>query len=452
MTTTADVTASQREIYSVSRLNSAVHAVLAQHFPLVWVEGELTNFSRPSSGHWYFTLKDSQAQVRCAMFKGLNRFVDFKPEAGMQVLVRARLSLYEPRGDYQLVIESMEAAGSGALQRAFEELKNRLQKEGLFAATHKHALPSLPKAIGVITSPSGAAIRDICQVLRRRFPAVPVIVYPCTVQGNGAAKEICAALETAQRHGVCDVLILARGGGSLEDLWPFNEEIVARTLFRCRVPVVTGIGHEVDFTIADFVADQRAPTPSAAAELVVPDQAQWLANLEQKLQRLERILSHQVKSRRLRLAATRKALIHPRSRLLQQSQRLDELEQRRLQAWANLARNRRHRIDSLQRQLWMQSPAHTLDYLGKDLQRLHTRLHRSVNRALESHQQHLLKTSQALHTVSPLATLDRGYAIVIRAEDKKVLRQADDITVGHNVEARLARGRLVCTVAEKYDE
>jgi len=310
----------------------------------------------------------------------------------------------------------------------------------------------MPKAIGVVTSPSGAAIRDICHVLSRRFPAIPVIIYPTAVQGKDAALEICAAMTKAQRHGKCDVIILARGGGSLEDLWSFNEEIVARHIYDCTLPVVTGIGHEIDFTIADFVADQRAPTPSAAAELVVPDQSQWLDDFNQKLQRLKNLALSAIKNRGNHLMATRKALLHPRNRLLQQSQRLDELEQRRDQAWNNLLRQRSDRLRNLQTQLSMQSPQIKLGYLTKDLLSLRKRLHLSVTHYLEHQKRNLLKSSQSLHTVSPLATLDRGYAIVSRKEDQKVLRRADDIEIGQHIEARLSAGRLVCAVLESYDE
>src|SRR5690625_2927780 len=257
-----------RDVLSVSQLNRRSKQILETHLPLVWVEGEVSNLSRPSSGHWYFTLKDDQAQVRCAMFRNRNQLVRFNPAQGQQLLLRARVSLYEGRGDYQLIVEHMEEAGFGALQRAFEELKTRLSQEGLFASERKRPLPTLPKHIGVITSPTGAAIRDILSVLKRRFPAVPVTVLPVPVQGKEAAPAIVSALDLANRSELFDVLILARGGGSLEDLWPFNEEAVARAIYASRTPVVSAVGHEVDFSIADFVADVRAPTPSAAAELV----------------------------------------------------------------------------------------------------------------------------------------------------------------------------------------
>ena len=262
------------DVYSVTRLNREVRAVLEGSFPTIWVQGEISNLAQPASGHMYFSLKDEFSQVRCAMFQNRNRLLQFRPENGNHVLLRAAISLYETRGEYQLIVEQMEPAGEGALQRAFEELKQRLFKEGLFAEEHKKPVPYMAARIGIITSPTGAAIRDILTVSRRRFPLADIIIYPVAVQGEGAAEQIISMLQTAQRRHECEVLILARGGGSLEDLWAFNNEKLARVIFKCTLPVVTGIGHEIDFTIADFVADKRAPTPSAAAEIVSPDQRQ----------------------------------------------------------------------------------------------------------------------------------------------------------------------------------
>ena len=304
----------QREVFSVARLNREARAILEGHFPLIWVEGELSNLARPSSGHLYFSLKDEQAQVRCAMFKPRNQLLGFKPDNGMQVLARARVSLYEGRGEFQLIIEHMEEAGDGALRRAFEQLKSKLAAEGLFDAAHKKPLPVLPRRIGVVTSPTGAAIRDILSVLKRRFPAIPVLVYPVPVQGQGAAEKIAGAIRLAAQHGECDVLIISRGGGSLEDLWAFNEEVVARAIYDCALPVVSGVGHEIDFTIADFVADHRAATPSAAAEMVSPDQADWLQQLRGFELRLTQLL-------RAMLGRNRQQLVWLEQRLQQQEPR-----------------------------------------------------------------------------------------------------------------------------------
>jgi exodeoxyribonuclease VII large subunit len=266
----------ERDVYSVSRLNREARVLLERGFGTLWLEAEISNFSRPSSGHWYFCLKDAAAQVRCAMFRQRNMLCAFTARDGQKVLVRARIGLYEPRGEFQLIVDHLEDAGLGALQRQFEELRARLAAEGLFATARKRPLPTLPKRIGVITSPTGAAVRDILHVLARRFPAVAVLIYPVAVQGAQAPAELVAALKTAAARQECDVLILARGGGSLEDLWAFNDEKLARAIVASPIPVISGVGHEVDFTIADFAADVRAPTPSAAAELVVPDAEEWL--------------------------------------------------------------------------------------------------------------------------------------------------------------------------------
>ena len=266
-----------REVYTVSSLNREARRVIEDRLGVVWVEGEISGLARPSSGHLYWRMKDESAQIRCAMFRQRNRMLNFRPDDGQHVLARGRVSIYEPRGEYQLVVEYLEEVGEGLLRRRFEELKRKLAAEGLFDAQRKLEKPELPRRIGVVTSPSGAAVRDIVTVLARRFPAIPVLIYPTAVQGAGAAAEIASALELADRRSECDLLILARGGGSLEDLWSFNEEVVARAMAAVSIPIISGVGHEIDFTIADFVADIRAPTPSGAAELAVPDQTQWLA-------------------------------------------------------------------------------------------------------------------------------------------------------------------------------
>lgn len=436
-----------RDIYSVCRLNAEARALLEGAFPLIWVQGELSNVSRPSSGHLYFTLKDASAQVRCAMFRGNNRFLKFRPEDGAQVVIRANLSLYEARGDYQLIVQSMEEAGDGALQRAFEVLKQKLAVEGLFDAAHKAELPTLPKRIGVITSPTGAAIRDILSVLQRRFPAIPVLIYPVSVQGAGAGKEIAATIRRADQRRDCDVLIVARGGGSLEDLWAFNEEIVARAIYECGIPIVSGVGHEVDFTIADFVADQRAPTPSVAAEMVSPDQNEWLnqlraldSELYKRLRRKQERLGE-----RLNWLSKRLQQQHPGQRLRQRAQRLDELEQRLRLALRAGQRHRRAQLATLMARLQQHHPAPRLQHL-RDLEAaLARRLHTATRTHLQRLRQKLTGAMRALDTVSPLATLDRGYAIVTTA-DGQVLRDAQRTQPGDQVTARLAQGRLRCTV------
>src|SRR5579864_449984 len=311
-----------REVYSVSRLNREVRGLLERGLGVVWIEGELSNFSQPASGHWYFSLKDRDAQLRCAMFRMKNVLVGFTPRAGSQVLLRGRISVYEARGEYQLIVEHLEEAGVGALKREFERLKTRLAAEGLFAPERKRALPRFPRRIGVITSPSGAALHDILKILARRFPPAAVLIYPAPVQGAAAVPALVAALATAGARAECDVLILARGGGSLEDLWAFNDERVARAIHACALPVVTGVGHEIDFTIADFVADARAPTPSAAAELVVPDRSAWLQSIARTAQRLDVCMRRELRALAARLAHARHRLgqAHPGARLGSQAQ------------------------------------------------------------------------------------------------------------------------------------
>jgi len=393
----------ERQVFSVSGLNRAARVVLESGLGVVWVEGELSNLARPSSGHWYFSLKDRDAQIRCAMFRAKNLLARFQPAEGQQVLARGRISLYEPRGDYQLIVEYLEEAGLGALQRAFDELKQKLAAEGLFAVERKRALPTAPMRIGVITSPTGAAIRDILHVLQKRFPAAGVIVYPVPVQGAAAAPAIVEALQLANARAECQVLIVARGGGSLEDLWAFNDERVARAIAASTLPVVAGIGHEVDFTIADFVADLRAPTPSAAAQAVVPDHNVWRASVIQLAQRVAAAMRRQLgdDARQLQLLEARLRRVHPGARLQQHGQRLDELEQRLLRAWQRRLREAGARLES---------------------------------------------AARALHGLSPLATLGRGFAIATRNADGAVLTQTAQAPAGTAIEVRLAQGKLKATV------
>jgi len=441
-----------RSVWTVSRLNREVRALLEGHFPLVWVEGELSNLARPASGHLYFSLKDEQAQVRCAMFRMRNMHLDFTPENGMQVLVRARIGLYEPRGEFQLRVEHMEPAGDGALRRAFDALKLRLEREGLFEAAAKRPLPAHPRAIGVVTSPSGAAIRDILTTLRRRFPALPVIVYPVPVQGAGAAEKIAAMLERAGRRGECDVLLLARGGGSLEDLWSFNEEVVARAIRACALPVVSGIGHEVDFTIADFAADQRAPTPTAAAELVSPDQGEWLSTLSRHEARLRWLMESRLTRAEERLAWLGKRLRHPGRRLQDIAQRLDELEGRLGRAQQALLREGRARLRALAAELAQHNPARRLELLESRRRDLARRLQGAWRQGETTRQQRLGSAARALEAVSPLATLARGYAIVQTLPERRVVHSASEVRTGERVEARLGTGRLICNIDEVHDD
>ena len=437
------------DIYSVSRLNREVRRLLEQGFSRIWLEGELSNVARPSSGHLYFSLKDAGAQIKGAMFRNRNRALPFTPEDGMQVLVRGKLSLYEPRGDYQLIVDHMEEAGDGLLQRAFEALKQKLSAEGLFDEAHKQPLPALPQRIGVITSPSGAAIRDVLTVLGRRFPAIPVRVYPVPVQGKEAAGEIASSLELAARRRDCDVLILTRGGGSLEDLWPFNEEIVARAMHACDIPIISAVGHEIDFTIADFVADQRAATPSAAAELASPDQQEWLLHLGHLVTRLQSRFRETLAGRRQAVTWLAKHLqqLHPGQTLRQQAQRLDELERRSLVSLQATLGNRHAALAALHGRLQLHSPAGRLGELQLRWRGVAQRLGSAMQATIASRRQALAVNSRALNSISPLATLERGYAIVSRP-DGDIVRHAVDVKAGDQVNARLGKGQLLCTVEE----
>ena len=389
----------ERKIFKVSQINAAARAILEANFDHVWIEGEISNLAEPSSGHIYFSLKDESAQVRAAMFRSRKLALKFQPKDGVHVIVSAQISLYEPRGDYQLIIEHMEPAGVGVLHAKFLQLKAKLEAEKLFDVKYKKPLPKLPRCIGVITSPTGAAIRDILSVLKRRFAGVTVIIYPTQVQGSEAAAQIVLALQTANMRHESDVLILARGGGSLEDLWSFNEEVVARAIFASSIPVVSAVGHETDFTIADFVADMRAPTPSAAAELAVPDAVEWLAALVNFKQRLINLIQYKLQQTKLLLESLKNRLRPPQYYLSQQAQRLDEVERR---------------------------------------------LHMAMQHQLTYWQHRLVKASAALNLVSPLATLVRGYAIV--SKDSRVVQTTKDVIVGDAIQTKLADGTLCCLV------
>jgi len=443
-----------RFVYTVSALNRETRFVLGEHFGSVWVEGEISNLASPSSGHIYFTLKDAEAQVRCAMFRGNTRLLGFRPENGGHVLVKAQVSLYEPRGDYQLVVEYMEEAGDGALRRAFEALKQHLAAEGLFDRAHKKAIPILPGCIGVITSPTGAAIRDILSVLKRRFPALPVVIFPVKVQGSEAKHEIARAIALADRLKLCDVLILARGGGSFEDLWAFNEEIVARAIYACDTPIIAGIGHEVDVTIADLAADLRAPTPSAAAEAASPEQTEWLVRfngIETRLRHHARTILSQ-RTHALSFLSKRLQQAHPRKRLQAHAQRLDELELRLQRAVRSALSHRQARLHTLAAKVLRHHPRQRLLLLEARQDQLNHRLGASIKRLLEQQQQHAAALSQKLHAVSPLATLARGYAIAIRQRDGTILRSYREVQKDEPIETRLAEGLLVSRVEETRAE
>ncbi|MFN5744971.1 MAG: exodeoxyribonuclease VII large subunit [Methylococcaceae bacterium] len=439
------ITASnERVIYSVSRLNRVCRFLLNDTFSTLWIEGELSNFSAPSSGHLYFTLKDAEAQVRCAMFRPQTRSLGFRPQNGDHVLARAQVSLYEPRGDFQLIVETLEAAGDGVLALAFERLKQKLEAEGLFSATHKQPIPAFPACIGVITSPTGAAIRDILSVLARRFPRIEVILFPVKVQGAEAAAEIVRAFRLADQMQCCDVLIVGRGGGAGEDLWCFNDEAVARAIHACRTPVVSAVGHETDFTISDFVADLRAPTPSAAAEAISPNRVEWLGRLDRLSGRLRQSLLNHTRqlARRIEFLEIRLRQLHPAQRLMTQSQRLDELEQRLVRAIRHPLTLKQTRLQTQKARLQRQHPDHTLTAKAKIRDQLEQRLRTAMQRRLDGCQQALGLTSQSLNTVSPLATLTRGYSITTLTESGALILRCSDAAPGSSISTRVNDGTL----------
>lgn len=440
-----------RDIYSVSRLNREVRLLLEGGFPPLWIEGEISNLARPASGHMYFGLKDAQAQIRCALFRGQARLLAAEPRDGMQVLVRARVSLYEGRGEFQLIVDHLEEAGEGALRRAFEALKARLATEGLFDAARKRPLPRLPRRIGLITSPTGAVLHDVLTTLARRFPAIPIVLYPVPVQGDGAAERIAAMIRIAGERRDCDVLILARGGGSLEDLWAFNEETVARAVVACPIPVVSGVGHETDFTIADLAADMRAPTPTAAAELVSPDQAEWTLRFNALGARFARLMRTELARRAQHLDWLAARLVHPRHRLTLLGQRLDALVARLAHAGHRHATRRRTLLLRLSARLLHCAPLARVRASQMQCRHLYTRIERECERRLDRQRDRLKQVSQSLDALSPLRTLARGYAVALDPRTGAVLRDAASVQPGDAVDVRLARGRLHCAVTDRDD-
>lgn len=437
------------DIYTVSRLNSEVRLTLELQFQQLWLVGEVSNFVAAASGHWYFSLKDQAAQVKVAMFKQANRYATVRPQNGQQVLIRARISVYEPRGEYQLLAEFIEPAGAGLLKQQFEQLKAKLAAEGLFAPERKRPLPINPRRVGVITSPTGAAVRDIITVLARRAPGIELIIYPCQVQGETAAAQLRNMLSTAIRRNEVDVLIIGRGGGSIEDLWCFNDEALARAVADCPIPIVSAVGHEIDFALTDFVADIRAATPSAAAELVSPDQSQYLTALTQLQQRLSRAVRRQLAQQQPRLMQLQQRLqqLHPQRRLEQQQQRLDELQlrlQRRMQQHLQTAR-RQHSY--LQQSLQHLSPAKAIKQQQLQLQQLAKRLQQAQQQQLKYSSQQLARLSAQLHTVSPLATLARGYSISFDSQ-QQALTSSAQLKVGDAISTRLAQGSFSAVVTQ----
>lgn len=437
-----------REVLTVSQLNQRARHLLEDVFPQVWVEGEISNLARPASGHLYFTLKDSQAQVRCALFRQNALKVRQALRDGLAVKVRGKVSLFEGRGDYQMIADAVEPAGDGALRLAFEALKEKLAGEGLFATERKRPLPAHPQRVGIVTSPTGAVIRDIISVFRRRAPQVSLTLVPTAVQGREATAQIVRALALADAQGF-DALILARGGGSLEDLWCFNEEAVARAVAACKTPIVSAVGHETDVSISDFVADVRAPTPSAAAELLAPDSSglrQRLEGLERRLLlRMRQLIAHQ----HLRLDGLTRRLRHPGERLRQQAQRLDDLEMRLQRALDRQVSQRRERLARLETRLAAQHPGRALGLLRQRLDALAARLPRAMRETLGTRRLELQSQVQTLHAFSPLATLGRGYSILLD-ERGQAIRSASQTQPGRRLKARLGEGELEVRVEDNH--
>ncbi|MDH3343078.1 MAG: exodeoxyribonuclease VII large subunit [Gammaproteobacteria bacterium] len=442
-----------RTIYSVTELNRSAASVLEQNFSWIWVEGEISNLAQPASGHIYFSLKDSGAQVRCAMFKSRRQTLNFSPDNGQQVQIRGKVSLYQPRGDYQMIVDRMEEAGDGALQRKFEQLKAELASEGLFDEDHKQAIPELPECIGVITSNSGAAIHDVLSVIERRFPSIPVRLYSVPVQGDAAAPAICRALELAEEQAECDVLLLVRGGGSLEDLWAFNEESVARAIYDCPIPVVSGIGHEVDVTIADFVADIRAATPTAAAETVTPDQDTWLQSMEWYQYRLHQLMSEKIQRRHETLGWLNKRLSqqHPVAVVQRLSQRLDDIEQRLHYAWRYRLQQQQNRFQQLRAKLLTSSPTQLLNRYQYRLQILGQALQHNIGQTLDRQKARLQNNVRTLNAVSPLNTLERGYSITSDSSGRTI-SNGDEVAIGDKIQSRLHKGLIISQVRKILDK
>ena len=434
-------------IYSVSQLNQSVRLMLENQLGAVWLTGEISNFSQPVSGHWYLSLKDENAQVRCAMFRMKNLRVSFRPTNGMQVLVRANVSLYEPRGDYQLIIESMHLAGEGLLMQQFEALKLKLAAEGLFAQHLKKNLPHFSKAVGIITSKTGAALQDILHILQRRDPSLKIIIYPTAVQGKDAATDIAQMIELANQRQEVDVLIVGRGGGSLEDLWCFNEEIVARAIFHSHLPVISAVGHETDVTIADFVADLRAPTPSAAAELVSRNQTELLQQLQYRRQRLEIALDRLFaeKQQKLRHLSLRLHNQHPQAQLRIQQQLITQLSHRLQQSLRHRWQKKAENLTALSIRLYKNPLPLRIQQYEQQLEQLKVRLNSHMNLTLSLQQKQLAHLCGKLDSLSPLKVLARGYSIT-QNQQNFTIRSMKDVNVGEQIKTRLTDGNIISQV------
>jgi exodeoxyribonuclease VII large subunit len=435
-----------RAVLSVAELNLQVRQQIERSFPLLWVGGEISNFVRATSEHWYFTLKDAKAQVRCAMFRNRNQSAEWIPSNGDAVEVNALVTLYEARGDYQLIVETIRRAGLGALYEKFVKLKAKLEAEGLFDPSRKKPLPAFPKQIGIITSPAAAALRDVLTTLKRRAPNIPIVLYPTTVQGNGSVAEIVQAISSAGARAECDVLILCRGGGSIEDLWSFNEEIVARAIVACPIPIIAGVGHETDFTIADFVADERAPTPTAAAQRVIPDRDDLLVAIAeiQRRSSISMLRALQIRAQRLDQVAQR--LVHPGARLRQQQQQLEQLG-------ARLRITQAHRMELLKRQFQHLEQRHSARKstwlpLQDRVSRTGARMTQALRQTLIQCGTDLRRLADNLHHLNPTRVMERGYSVV-RNGAGTIVKSTEQIAVGEELMLSFARGEALAAVKKK---
>ena len=444
-------TAGTTRIISVSELNRKAKSILEDGIPKLWIEGEISNLARPASGHIYFSLKDQAAQIRCAWFKQRQNQITSNILNGTKMLALGKISLYEPRGEYQFIIEKLELAGEGDLKRKYEELKAKLSKEGFFSSETKLALPKLPNKIGIITSPSGAAIRDVLSILKRRFPMIPITIFPTAVQGDKAASQISSAIKLANNRADCDLLILTRGGGSLEDLWSFNEEIVARAIFKSQIPIISAVGHETDVTIADFVADFRAPTPSGAAEIAVPHQLEWIKMLANQEERLCSLITGTINNSYQTLDWTHKRLSQssPQMSVKRQIDRSINLKKALIGSMKQKLIILNHRLDQHAFKYIQNSPKHIIQQQFLRLERISQRMINRNNELLASNQNRLQLIAKTLHNVSPLGTLDRGYSIVSEMKTKKIITNANQVKLKSKLEIMLAKGKIIASIDSK---
>lgn len=444
--------AEDRTPLSISQLNNMVKELLENNLPPLWIEGEISNFAKPASGHMYFSLKDSNCQVRSVMFRNRNMLLDFKPENGSQVLAKVRIGFYEARGEFQLLVDRLEEVGDGQLQQQFERLKKKLAAEGLFDEDSKLELPELPQRIGVITSPTGAAIRDVLSVLERRFPSIPVSIYSVPVQGKDAAAKIAQMIHKASAQQHCDVLLLVRGGGSLEDLWSFNEEVVARAIVDCKIPIVSGVGHEVDISIADFAADMRAATPSAAAELVAPDQYSYLQSFDYYADRLLQLTQQHIKQQKQQLHWLKQRLRqqHPQSQLHQLENKRHDLSKRLLHLWKNQISSKKSALKLQLSHLQQQSPLMLINQHQNQLRSLSGRLKQSSINQHKIKEQKLAACARTLNALSPLQTLSRGYAIVNQQQSSENIVSSEQVKIDDILKIRFHSGS-VHSIVTKID-